>query len=138
MKNLEQQLDTDFLTAYKAKKIDEKNFLGLLRSEIQNAKKLKSYREDTPLTILKRMKDSLEEGAKKGHQKSINELEILNRYLPKLMSEEEIEKIVNELFSNGNTTIPTIMKNFNIQYRGKADNRKVKEIAETLLNEKSA
>lgn len=135
MKTLEEQINADFLEAFKKRELDKKNFLGLLKSEIANAKKLKSYREDTPLTILKKMKKSLEEGASRGHEKSKSELIILNKYLPELMSEVEIKKCLIDIIAEGSDNIGLVMRNFNIQNKGKADNLIVKNIAEVLLND---
>jgi len=34
--SLKEQIQADFMTAFKAKDMDKKNFLGLIKSEIQN------------------------------------------------------------------------------------------------------
>lgn len=133
MKTLEETINEDFTTAYKNKNLELKNFLSVIKGEIETAKKLKSYREDTPLTIVKKMKQSLELGVSVGDEKSARELGYLKKYLPSLMEDEEIRNKVETLIQDGNSQVPSIMKNFNTLYRGQADNTRVKAIAEELL-----
>ena len=52
--------------------------------------------------------------------------EILNKYLPQMMSEEEIKAIINGMEDK---TIPSIMKHFKANYAGKVDMSLVNKIA---------
>jgi len=47
-----------------------------------------------------------------------NQIKVLNIYLPKMMSEEEIKKIINTL---DDKSIPNVMKHFKLNYAGKVD-----------------
>ena len=52
--------------------------------------------------------------------------EILNKYLPKQLSEDEIRKIIESL---DDKTIPSVMKHFKANYQGQVDNSLVSKIA---------
>ncbi len=54
------------------------------------------------------------------------QIEIIKKYLPKLLSEEEIKNIIEGL---DDKSIPSVMKHFKQNYQGKADMRLVNAIA---------
>jgi len=51
---------------------------------------------------------------------------LIEKYLPKLMSEEEIKKVIDSLEDK---SIPSVMKYFKMNYEGKADMSLVSKIA---------
>ena len=55
--------------------------------------------------------------------------EILTKYLPQMLSEEEVKQIINSL---PDKTIPTIMKHFKAEYAGKVDMGMVNRVARSL------
>lgn len=55
-----------------------------------------------------------------------NQIEVIKKYLPKLLSEEEIKSIIEGLEDK---SIPSIMKHFKQNYQGKADMRLVNSIS---------
>jgi hypothetical protein len=57
------------------------------------------------------------------------QIEIANKYLPKMMSDEEIKDVINSLEDK---TIPNVMKHFKANYNGKCDMKKVSEILKGL------
>jgi len=60
--SLKEQIQADFMTAFKAKDMDKKNFLGLIKSEIQNEFGRSGKEDDeTVLGILKKMEKSLKQ-----------------------------------------------------------------------------
>lgn len=67
---------------------------------------------------------------KAGREENVNSLtaqiEIIKKYLPKLLSEEEIKEIIEGL---DDKSIPSVMKYFKQNYQGKADMRLVNAIA---------
>ncbi len=67
---------------------------------------------------------------KAGREENVNSLtaqiEIIKKYLPKLLSEEEIKEIIESL---DDKSIPSVMKYFKQNYQGKADMRLVNAIA---------
>ena len=54
------------------------------------------------------------------------QMEILNKYLPKQLSEDEIRKIIESLEDK---KIPSAMKYFQANYQGQVDNSLVSKIA---------
>ena len=54
------------------------------------------------------------------------QLEVIKKYLPKLLSAEEIKAIISTL---DDKSIPSVMKHFKQNYQGKADMRLVNELA---------
>lgn len=59
-----------------------------------------------------------------------NQIEVIKKYLPKLLTEEEIKEIINSLEDK---SIPSVMKHFKQNYQGKADMRLVNNIAKSGL-----
>lgn len=55
-----------------------------------------------------------------------NQIKIIQKYLPKMLSEEEVKEIINSLQDK---TLPSIMKHFKLNYQGKADMKMVSTIA---------
>lgn len=59
-----------------------------------------------------------------------NQIEVIKKYLPKLLTEEEITQIIASLEDK---SIPSVMKYFKQNYQGKADMRLVNNIAKNNL-----
>ncbi len=58
-----------------------------------------------------------------------NQIETIKKYLPKMLSDEEIKSIINGLEDK---SLPSVMKHFKQNYQGKADMKLVSEIAKNL------
>ena len=56
----------------------------------------------------------------------VTQKSLIEKYLPKLMSEEEIRKVIDSLEDK---SIPSVMKHFKMNYDGKADMSLVSKIA---------
>ncbi len=106
---MENQIDNDLKLALKSGDKFTLSVLRMLKSEIINESRkgsLHTLTDDEVLKVIKKgvktRKDSIEEYKKYGKLDTANELakevDILNKYLPQEMSEEEIIKIVNEGF----------------------------------------
>lgn len=54
------------------------------------------------------------------------QIEIISKYLPKMMTEEEIKSVINSLEDK---SIPSVMKHFKANYAGKVDMCLVNKIA---------
>jgi uncharacterized protein YqeY len=131
---LKEQINKDFIAAFKegVDGRDKKNFLGVLKGEIQTAESKKNFKGDeTVLGIVKKMEKSLKEN---GDDDSLRELTYIEGYLPTLMSEEEIGIHINAMIAGGATNIGMIMKQFNSDPNLQADNKIVSKIAKELLN----
>ena len=124
--NLKEKINADFITAFKAKEMERKNFLGLLKGEIQNEEGRGTITTDeTVMVILRKMEKSLKQT---NTSESLGELEYLNPYLPQLMSEDQIRVIVLGYKASGLTNVGQIMGQFNKEYKGLADNKLVSTI----------
>ena len=106
---MENQIDNDLKLALKSGDKFTLSVLRMLKSEIINESRkgsLHTLTDDEVLKVIKKgvktRKDSIEEYKKYVKLDTANELakevDILNKYLPQEMSEEEIIKIVNEVF----------------------------------------
>lgn len=132
---LKDQINQDFITAFKNKDMETKDFLGVIKGEIQSneGRGIESTDENV-LKILKKTEKSLNENIKNGVDGAEQEMKILKPYIPELMSEEKIKEIIVDLVADGNNNIGSIMKEFNINHKGKADNKIVKDVALQVLN----
>ena len=130
--SLKEQINTDFMAAFKAKEMEKKNFLGVVKGEIQNEAGRSGKEDDeTVLRILTKMEKSLKQT---NTSESLTELEYIKPYLPTRMSNNEIETIVRGYYNdNGLTTMALIMREFNINYKGKADNQEVSAIINKVI-----
>lgn len=123
------------MLAFKEKNVVAKSLLGTIKGEIQNQKKnlmVDVLSDEDCNKILTKFAKSLKETISlSGDEKSKIELEIVESYLPKQMSVEEIESKVVSLLSNGVTNMGMIMKEFSGL---PADKKLVSEIVKKNLN----
>ena len=88
-------------------------------------------------TLLKKAEKELieeREGFEKANRQEnvislTNQIETIKKYLPKMLEEDEIRKIIASLEDK---TIPAVMKHFKLNYQGKADMKMVSDIAKNL------
>lgn len=131
---LNEQINADFITAFKEGNKEKKTFLSIIKSEIKNNEGRGILPTDDNVTsVIIKMNKSLNEVLKAGDINASIEIEWLTPYLPKLMSDSEITNEVQILVNNGANNIGSIMGQFNKKFQGKADNSKVKLIAEQIL-----
>ena len=127
------KINKDYIEAFKAKDMPKKNFLGLIKGEIETESKRKG--EVDVESILKKIEKSLNltNDAEAQYQ-----LGILKGYLPDELSEEEISKnIVSYIYEEGCDNIGKIMACFNRDYKGRVNNKLVSELAKEELNERN-
>jgi uncharacterized protein YqeY len=129
--SLKEQIQADFMTAFKAKDMDKKNFLGLIKSEIQNEFGRSGKEDDeTVLGILKKMEKSLKQT---NTDESLGELEYIKPYLPTMMGEDRIREILHDYKANGLNNVGQMMGEFNKTFKGMADNSVVSKIVKEVL-----
>ena len=120
------------MVAFKAKDMNKKNFLGVIKGEIQNAElRGISPTDENVLNILKKMEKSL---LQTNTPESLAELEYVKPYLPKMMERGEIKTILVRFNENGISDMGRMMGEFNKDYKGKADNKVVAEVIKEILN----
>ena len=125
--------------------------LGTIRSVIAAVKNQeidlrKDLDEEDVLTIVSREVKKRKEAAslyKKGKRpeledKEIQEMKILQTYLPEQVSEENlrqrIQEVIEETGAEGMKDFGKIMKTLVPEFKGKADNALIKELASEFLN----
>ena len=113
---LKERINADFMTAFKAKNMVAKSILSVVKGEIQTVEKNtgSDNLSDVEVTkILTKTVKSLKETISLANdEKSKLELAIVEVYLPKQMSKEEVTSKVTELVNSGITQIGAIMKEF--------------------------
>lgn len=149
--NLKQQIQSDFVQAMKSKDEDGKRAISSLKAKITEAEKANKNTELTDTEVIKvvssaikQRKQSMEEYTKFGRldlaDVESKDIQILERYLPKQMTETEIEIAVREIiqsfstvFTNPNALIGRTVGEFNKKYVGLADVETVKKVVSSLV-----
>lgn len=139
---LENEIKQDKLQAMKNKDTLKKNVLALIASRIQNKKIEKkvdalSHEEEVQevSSELKQARDALEGAEKSGRQDLIDKekakIAIIEAYLPKQLTEEEITAEVQDLVTEG-MTVKQAMGVVMPKMRGRADMKVVSEIVRAV------
>ena len=132
---LKEQINADFMTAFKGKNAIAKGILSVVKGEIQTIEKNvgSANLSDVEVTkILTKTVKSLKETISMANdEKSKVELSVIEVYLPKQMSKEEVTQKVTELVNSGITQIGAIMKEFATL---PADKKMVSESIKELIN----
>jgi len=147
--SLKQQIDNDIKTAMLAKNKDELTALRSIKSMILLAETEKTATSEliteTESKLLmkaaKQRKESAEIFQKEGRddlaKKELLELEVVSRYLPKQLSEAdlqiEIKKIIEQVGAKGPQDMGKVMGTATKQLAGKADGKVISEIVKKLL-----
>lgn len=126
------------------------DILKLVIADIRNEEIAldKELTDEDVLKVLRREKnkinDSIEQYTKMGRNDLVSresaQLKVIEKYLPSLMSEEEITKVVSKVItdtnSSGMKSIGLVMGSVMKELNGKADGNLVKNIVERLLQGK--
>ena len=148
---LKERIQRDFVVSMKEKNEAQKSALKMLKAKITETEKTKSNSDlnDDEIvrvitTSVKQRKQSIEEFQKFGRldlvEKENAELAVLESYLPKQMTEAEIEaeaKAIMSTIESGNKQrlVGQTIGQFNKKFTGRADNSLLKAIVEKLANE---
>lgn len=142
-------LNDDIKAAMKSKDKDTLSVLRMLKAAIQN-EQIKAGRDldgEEELTVLsremKQRRDSLSEFEKAGRDDLADkvkiEIAIVEKYMPKQLSEEEIRQIVQTAIDQTGATSPKefgkVMGAVMPKVKGKADGNQVNAIVKELLQE---
>lgn len=113
---IEKRIAADFLIAFKERNTEAKSLLGTIKGEMQtNMKNLmvEELSDEESIKILNKFAKNLKENIRLvNDDKSKLELSIIESYLPKQMSESEINSKLDEFISSGLSNIGQIMKEF--------------------------
>lgn len=148
--SLKQQIDSDIKEAMKAKDKDQLKALRSIKSLILLAETEKGAKEeldsDAEMKLLmkaaKQRKESAETYAANGRQEladnELAELAVIEKYLPKQMSQEEMEEqlkeIINQVGASGPSDMGKVMGIATKQLAGKADGKAISTTVKSLLN----
>src|SRR5699024_707199 len=145
--SLTERINQDVKQAMKARDKETLKVLRMLKSALQmeQLEHSEPLNEEQEITIiareLKHRKDSLAEFEKAGRQDLVDEVTdeivVVERYLPKQLSEEEIEvevrKVMDELNASSKSDFGKVMGKAMANLKGKADGNLVKEVTKNLL-----
>lgn len=142
--SLEKDIEQDYKEAFKAKKETEVSTLRMLRSALKNLiidQKTDSLSDEDVLSVIKKeikkRKDSVESYRQGGREdlasKEEDEMAILEKYMPEMMSEDKISKIVDDVISAGQTNFGLVMKEVMTKTKGQADGQVVQKLVKQKL-----
>lgn len=148
--SLRENVISDFKQAFKEKKALEKGVLSLLQSEIKNreievGKREEGLSDEEVVKLvqkaIKQRKDSAEQYAKAGRDELVEnesaEISVLEKYLPKQLSDEEVEEIVKgvieESGAEGANDFGKVMGASMGKMQGKVEGDRVKAVVQKLL-----
>ena len=148
---LKEKIQSDFVSAMKEKNVISKTALSGLKAKITEAEKLNGNQELNDNEIvkvvtncIKQRKQSVEEFTKGNRlelaENELNEIKVLEVYLPKQMTEEEIETEVRTIMdsisdkTNVQRLVGQTIGQFNKKFTGTADITIVKNIIEKIAS----
>lgn len=146
--NIKNQLKNDLIKALKEKNSDQAQLLRTLNASIKNAEiEKKSQLKETDLIKLlrrevKQRKDSINQ-YQKGNRKDLaqkeqNEIKIIEKYLPKMMSDDEVKKEVRAAIEKTGalqiSDLGRVMAEVMGRLENRADGSQVSRIAKKLLS----
>ncbi len=141
-------LNSDLVAAMKSKDKEKLAVLRMLKTALTN-ERIKLGHDLTPedeINVLssqvKQRRESVTEFRKAGREdlakQNEAEIEVINHYLPKQLSEAEINDLVDQVIKDVNATSKAdfgkVMKTLMPQVKGKADGSLVKQIVQSKLN----
>ena len=144
---LKEKLMEDLKKSMKEKDELRKNTVQMVRAAVLQVEKDKQIELDDAKIVeviakeAKKRKDSLADYEKSGRDDLIEqvkkEIEILNEYLPKQLTEDEITEIVKEVIANVGATsmkdMGAVMKEAKAKIGAAADGRTINEVVKKLL-----
>ncbi len=146
--SLAEILSDDLKKALKAGQKDVLSVIRMIKAAVKNKEIEKGDAlsdeeiHGVLMTLAKQRKDSIEQFSKGGRQDlaeiEARELSIIQSYLPKQISKEEVEEIikntVTESNANGPKDMGKVMKAVMAKVKGRADGRLVSELVKETLS----
>ena len=146
--SLKETLMQDLKTAMKTKDKRTKDTITMVRAAIKQKEvdERVELDDDGVLTVLakeiKERRGSIEEFEKAGRDDLVEstkaEIDVLMKYMPEQLSEEELEKLIRQVMEENNITekkqMGLLMKNIMPKVQGRADGQAVNAIVNRILN----
>ena len=147
MGRLTEQIRADLTESMKARTAERTSTLRMLQAAIkyQQIDSGHELSDEEALSVIrksvKQRQDSIEQYTKGNRPelaaKEQAEIDILRAYLPPELSEEELEEGVRDIIAStgaqSKKDLGKVMKEATAKYRGRADGKKIQEIASRLL-----
>lgn len=145
--SMKERLMQDLKQAMKEKDIIKKNVVQMIRASILQVEKDKQIElgDEEIINIIskegKKRKDALEDYKKSDREDLVKQIEeeinIINAYLPKQLTKEElsteVEKIIEELQATSIKDMGKVMKLAKERIGAKSDGKSINEVVKTLL-----
>ncbi len=146
--SLKETLMRDLKTAMKTKDKRTKDTITMVRAAIKQKEvdERVELDDDGILKVLakeiKERRGSIEEFEKAGRDDLVEstkaEIDVLMKYMPEQLSEEELEKLIRQVMEENNITekkqMGLLMKNIMPKVQGRADGKAVNAIVNRILN----
>ena len=134
--NLQAQISADLVAAMKAKDTVTLNVLRVLKGEIQRGEQSSNGKiELSDADIIKLVKKSIDGINETGGDQA--EVAVLEKYMPKQMTESEITTLVSSLIVTNSYSSPKdmgkIMAHFSENYAGQYDGKVLSQMVKDLL-----
>ncbi len=145
---LKEQILEDMKNAMKAQQADKLGAIRFLQSAVKNREielRPNAINDQEIIGVIKKLvkqrQDSIEQFEKGGRQDLVDkeklELSVLETYLPKQLSADELGKIVSEVITalgaNSIKQMGAVIKEVQARTNGAADNRQVSELVKAKL-----
>ncbi len=148
--SIAERVESDFKEALKSGDKASVSILRLIKSALKNKEIEKggTLTEEETLSVLntlsKQIRESIVEYEKAGRadlvEKEKKELEILQRYLPEQLSEQElksiIHQVINEVEAKSIKDLGKVMKTLMPRVKGRADGKIVNQMVREVLSAK--
>ena len=143
--SLQQDIDNNLVQALKSKDTVKVSTLRMLKSALQNQSiALKESKLDDQVVIavtrkeLKKRQDAITAYQSADRQDLLDlekqEADILSAYLPAMMSDDDLAKIIDEIIASGSDNFGQVMKEVMTKTKGQADGQTVQTLVKERLN----
>ena len=143
-----EQLEKDMIEAMKNKEKERLTVIRMVKASLKQEQidHKKEINDDLLIDVvnkqIKMRKDSIQEFEKGNRtdliEKTQAEIDILMNYLPEQLTEEEVKKVIDEIFAELNPTsqkdMGKVMQQATSKLKGKADMKEVSTIIRERLN----
>ena len=142
-----EKLEKDMIEAMKSKDKDRLTVIRMVKAALKQEQidHKKEINDELLIDVvnkqIKMRKDSIAEFEKGSRQdlidKTQSEIDVLKEYLPEQLSQDEVEKIINEIFDEvkpeGQKDMGKVMREATAKLKGKADMKEVSNIIKNKL-----
>tara|TARA_R110002050_G_scaffold34397_12_gene86901 strand:+ start:7302 stop:7709 length:408 start_codon:yes stop_codon:yes gene_type:complete len=128
------KISKDFMLAYKAKRMEEKDYLGFLKSEVTRDNKTPDDAD-----VVAKLKSMVKKSLDKDGVSCLTEteMEILNRYVPSQMSEEDLTSYLSNYIRDNNIegmkSMGVLMTFLKEEFPGQYDGKLASTLVRKLL-----